>query len=136
MEMLPLVRVFVVDDERIIAQTLGAILEKNGFSSRSFNDPLEALAAAHSSDTPDLLISDVMMPQLSGIDLAIQIRALHPLCRIVLFSGQAETTDLLETAHAQGHTFQLLAKPLHPLRLLHELRNQEPAEPGEAEPPA
>jgi len=63
-------RVFVVDDEQIIANTLALFLEQNGFSARAFFDPLEALIAAKLSH-PDLVIADVMMPLLSGIELAI-----------------------------------------------------------------
>ena len=110
-------RVFVVDDEPVIASTLAAILQMNGFSARFFTSPLEALAAARLK-APDVLISDVAMPSISGIDLAIQMRAQYPECKILLFSGQAATMDLLEDARSQGHDFQLLQKPVHPSVIL------------------
>jgi CheY-like chemotaxis protein len=110
-------RVFVVDDEPVIAATLATILRMNGFSARFFTDPVEALAAAR-LDAPDLLVSDVAMPGLTGIDLAIQIKAQYPDCKILLFSGQATTQDLLEDARSQGHNFQLLQKPVHPSVML------------------
>jgi DNA-binding response OmpR family regulator len=113
----PFSRIFVVDDEHVIAATLAAILQMNGFSARFFTDPVEALAAAR-SDAPDLLISDVAMPGLSGVDLAIQLKAQHPECKILLFSGQAGTLDLLKDARGQGHNFQLLQKPVHPSVML------------------
>jgi len=116
----PAPRIFVVDDEQVIASTLAAILNLNGYSARFFTRPLEALAAAQ-SDIPDLLISDVAMPGLSGVDLAIQMRARHPECKILLFSGQAATLDLLEDARNQGHDFHLLLKPVHPTELLSEI---------------
>jgi DNA-binding response OmpR family regulator len=89
----------------------------NGYSARYFTRPLEALAAA-CLGAPDLLISDVSMPDLSGIDLAIQIRAQYPDCKILLFSGQPNTVDLLERARGQGHDFHLILKPVHPTELL------------------
>ena len=110
-------RVFVVDDEPVIAATLATILRMNGFSARFFTDPVEALAAAR-LDAPDLLVSDVAMPGLTGIDLAIQIKAQYPDCKILLFSRQATTQDLLEDARSQGHNFQLLQKPVHPSVML------------------
>ena len=113
----PVPRIFVVDDEPLIASTLAAILQMNGFSSRFFTCPLEALNAARVK-APDLLISDVAMPGISGIDLAIQMRAQYPTCKILLFSGQAATTDLLEDARAKGHDFDLLLKPVPPAELL------------------
>ena len=115
--------VFVVDDERMIAETLAAILTKQGFTCFSFVNPLEALNAA-GNGLPDMLISDVVMPQLSGIELAIRIRERHPSCKILLFSGQADTVDLLKGARERGHHFQLLAKPVHPSVLLQQMRNQ------------
>ncbi len=114
--------VFVVDDERVIAETLAAILNKNGFHAVPFANPLQALRAG-ANDAPDLLISDVMMPQLSGVELAIRMKAQCPQCRILLFSGQTETDDLLESARGRGHTFPLLAKPLHPRELLRQIED-------------
>jgi DNA-binding NtrC family response regulator len=112
--------IFVVDDESVIASSLAAILQVNGFSARFFTCPLEALAAAR-SESPDLIISDVAMPGISGIDLAIQMRAQYPNCKILLFSGQAGTSDLLEHARAQGYDFRLLQKPVHPSEFLYEI---------------
>jgi CheY-like chemotaxis protein len=113
-------RVFVIDDEPVIASSLAAILQMNGFSARFFTCPLEALAAAR-SESPDLVISDVAMPGISGIDLAIQMRAQFPSCKILLFSGQAATLDLLDGARAQGYDFRLLQKPVFPSELLSEI---------------
>ena len=45
-----------------------------------------------------------------------------PNCKILLISGQAATADLLERARAQGHEFEILAKPVHPTDLLAKLR--------------
>jgi len=115
--------VFVVDDEPVIATTLATILRLNGgFRARSFTQPLEALEAAR-VENPDLLITDVVMPLLSGIELAIQVRELCPDCKILLFSGQAATSHLLEAAGANGHNFELLVKPVHPADLLAKIRS-------------
>jgi FixJ family two-component response regulator len=58
------------------------------------------------------------MPGLSGVDFAIQMKAQHPKCKILLFSGHANTQDLLEDARRQGHDFQMLEKPVHPSAIL------------------
>ena len=112
--------VFVVDDEMVISESLALILRMNGYAARSFTDSVEALEHVH-ADPPDILISDVIMPRLSGIDLAVQVRALLSGCKILLFSGQASTTDLLDKARKQGHVFTLLSKPIHPTALLQEI---------------
>ena len=104
---------FVVDDEGIIASTLELILISHGFDARSFVDPHDALSAAQSA-LPDLLFTDVMMPQMNGIELAVQLRRSCPNCRVLLSSGQPATSELLADAEAAGHHFEILAKPVHP----------------------
>lgn len=112
--------IFVVDDELVISKSLALILQKHGYVARFFTNPLEALERIL-ADPPDVLISDVAMPQLSGIDLAIQAQAHCSGCKVLLFSGQASTMDLLDEARKQGHTFTLLSKPVHPTHLLQEI---------------
>jgi len=116
-------RIFVVDDEHIIASTVATILQINGFSATSFTNPLQALSSAR-LESPDLLISDVVMPEMSGIDLALRIREECPNCTVLLFSGQAATRDLLAHARHLGKDFRLLLKPIHPTDLLCEVRNK------------
>jgi CheY-like chemotaxis protein len=114
-------RVFVVDDEPLIASTTAMILSSSGFDAAFFTAPLEALQAAH-VEAPDLLLSDVIMPILTGIELAIQIKAICPECKILLFSGQAATANLLRKDHENGHGFEILHKPLHPSDLLKKVQ--------------
>jgi DNA-binding NtrC family response regulator len=113
-------RVFVVDDESVIATTLGMILREKGFEAHSFHLPVEALRASREM-APDLLITDVVMPLLSGIELAIQMREHCPDCKVLLFSGQPAITGMLEAARASGHNFEALAKPIHPGELLERI---------------
>ena len=113
--------VLVADDERVIADTLAMILNQSGFEARAVYSGEKALEAA-ASFVPDMLISDVIMADLNGIDAAIQIRNLLPSIKVLLFSGQAATADLLEKARNNGHEFEILAKPVHPQDLLSRLR--------------
>ena len=110
--------IFLVDDEELITKSLTHILRNEGFVVTPFNNPLKALSRLK-TDAPDLLISDVMMPELSGIDLAIATRKALPNCKILLFSGAAD--DLLRDAGERGIGFRLLPKPLHPSELLQEI---------------
>jgi CheY-like chemotaxis protein len=114
-------RVLVADDERVIADTLVMILNQSGFEARAVYSGEKAVELA-SVFKPDMIISDVIMADLNGIDAAIRIRALFPEAKILLFSGQAATADLLEKARAQGYEFEILAKPVHPQDLLTRLR--------------
>lgn len=118
MSIRPDLSIFVVDDEELITKSLTQILRNEGFNVTPFNNPLKALSRME-SDAPDLLISDVMMPELSGIDLATETRKALPNCKILLFSGAAD--DLLRDAGEHGIGFRLLPKPLHPSELLQEI---------------
>jgi len=114
-------KVLVADDERVIADTLAIILNQSGFEATAVYSGEKAVEAAETL-RPDMLISDVIMTDLNGIDAAIKIRELLPSCKILLFSGQAATADLLDRAKGQGHQFEILAKPVHPQDLLAKLR--------------
>jgi CheY-like chemotaxis protein len=114
-------RVLVADDERVIADTLAMILNRSGFEARAVYSGERALELVPAFE-PDMLISDVIMDGVNGIDAAIRIRALRPRIKVLLFSGQAATADLLEKARAQGYEFEILTKPVHPQDLLNKLR--------------
>lgn len=110
-------RIFVVDDERCIADTLAAILSKAGYEASAFYNASTALQEVYSC-APELVISDVDMPGMNGIEMAVCIRENCRGCKVLLFSGWATSQDLLQAAGAQGYHFELLAKPIHPRDLL------------------
>jgi CheY-like chemotaxis protein len=114
-------RVLVADDEQVIANTLAIILNQAGFEARAVYSGEKAIEELDSFQ-PDMLISDVIMTGMTGIEAAIETRKKLPQCKILLFSGQAATADLLERARTQGHEFEILAKPVHPTDLLAKLR--------------
>jgi CheY-like chemotaxis protein len=110
--------VLVVDDERIIADTLSVILSRSGFAVMTAYNGESALDLA-ATIPPELLISDVMLgPGIDGTELAIALVNAQPDCRVLLFSGHAATQDLLKRSRESGHHFALLAKPVHPADLL------------------
>jgi DNA-binding response OmpR family regulator len=110
-------RVLVVDDETSIADTVTTILSMSGYAAMAAYDGDDALETALVSP-PHLLITDVVLPGMNGIELAITIQRVFPDCQILLFSGQATTVDLLTAAGSAGHHFTLLSKPVPPERLL------------------
>ena len=112
--------VLIVDDERVIADTLSIILKKNGFSTLTAYDGKSALELARTA-SPELLISDVVMPGMTGVELAIALAHMIPTCKVLLFSGQAATADLLENARNAGYNFTTLTKPVHPTDMLRRI---------------
>ena len=110
-------QIFVVDDERCIADTLAAILRKSGYEARAFYNAESALAQMESC-SPELVITDVVMPGMSGLEMAVLIRERRPSCQVLLFSGKASTLNILEIVRQREYGFHLLAKPIHPADLL------------------
>jgi DNA-binding response OmpR family regulator len=109
--------VLVVDDEVVIADTLTAILAGSGMVALTAYDGESALEIMRTI-APDLLLTDVAMHGMTGIDLAIATKKAIPGCKVMLFSGQAATVDLLAEARDAGHDFTTLQKPIHPRDLL------------------
>lgn len=121
-------RVLIADDEELIANTLAMILNQAGFETRPVYSGEQVLKIVPSF-RPDMLISDVIMPGITGIETAIEVRAILPSCKILLFSGQASSANLLEQARARGHEFEILGKPVHPSDLLARIRAAVPDHP-------
>jgi len=112
----------VIDDEASIADSLTEILNSQGFEARAFYRGQSAIDFAR-QNCPDIVLSDVVMPKLNGVETVLAIRQLCPATRILLFSGQAGTTNILQQARERGHEFELLPKPLNPDVLLKKLRS-------------
>ena len=117
----PAPRILVVDDEVLIADTIVQILNRNGFIAEAAYSGQDAIELARRYCL-DLVLSDVMMPHVDGVEAAIAIREHCPDTRIVLFSGQAATVEILARARERGHEFELLPKPIHPTQLIKHLR--------------
>jgi len=113
-------RVIVADDEETIATTLALILNQAGFEARAVFSG-EQVVELLDSFQPQMLITDVVMRGMTGIEVAIAVRSRLPDCKILLLSGQAATADLLEQAKTEGHEFEIVAKPIHPSDLLAKL---------------
>lgn len=114
--------VLIVDDERLVADSLTVILSQSGyvaFTAYDGESAFEFIQMVH----PDVLITDVAMPGMGGVALAMLVAPLIPDCRILLLSGHATVADL-EIAQLAGHHFPLLRKPLHPVELLKRLSRE------------
>lgn len=117
-------RILVVDDEKGVADSVRAILKMNGYESVAMYTAKEALDVMPSFQ-PHLVISDVVMPNMNGIELLSQLRALYPHTSVMLVSGNAATEQLVAEAGEGLKSTKILAKPFSPrelLRLIAELR--------------
>jgi DNA-binding NtrC family response regulator len=118
------VKIIVVDDEPIIADTLVNILTGEGHDAICVSNGKSAIRWAEMI-RPDAIVTDVVMPGINGIDTAKAIMKFLPTCRIILYSGQAATSDLLAKSRAEGYSFEVLAKPINPDILLEKLKIQK-----------
>ncbi|HMC31846.1 MAG TPA: response regulator [Candidatus Angelobacter sp.] len=118
------VKILVVDDERTIVDSLREILESAGYEVLCANSGEQAITTV-AAFCPDVLLTDVLMPGMNGFEAALEIKYMCPSCRLLLFSGQAATTQLAQnfspTFTSRGYRFELLPKPFHPIALLKKL---------------
>jgi len=115
-------RVLVVDDERLIADTLAEILSDEGFEVVAVYGGIQAVQQA-SLLCPHAVIADVMMPGMNGVEAAKLIADACPDAKILLISGHVGTGELLDGALSDGYSFEVLPKPIRPEKLLAKLRS-------------
>ncbi len=113
-------KILIVDDEPRIADILVLIFKRAGYCASAVYNGRDALAAI-AEEPPSLVIADVVMPGVDGIELAKEIHGAYPECRVLLFSGNADTQQMLQAAEQQGHAFEILAKPVPPPRMLQKV---------------
>jgi DNA-binding NtrC family response regulator len=110
-------KIIVVDDEPVIADTLVNILNGEGHQAIAASNGKSAIEWAQRF-FPEIVVTDVVMPGLDGVDTAKAILKQLPNCRIILFSGQAASRDVVAKAREEGYSFEVLAKPIDPDVLL------------------
>ena len=116
----------VVDDERAIADSLARILDHHGFETRSEYSAKSALVAAEQFN-PDVLVTDVVMPGLSGIDLAEWFSKARPNCRIILTSANLHHFDPTDLPFQPAQEICFLPKPVLVSDLIDLLDRKESA---------
>src|SRR2546421_5452291 len=79
--------ILVVEDTALVLKTVCMILERAEFTVLAAGSAEEAMQLAAATKTIDLLLSDVMMPDMSGPDLALKLKELRPEMRVMLMSG-------------------------------------------------
>ncbi len=106
-------KILIVDDEQWTSDTLATIFTIAGYDARATYSAEQAIEIMRDWQ-PSLVILDVVLPKMSGIDLAIDLAGRAPSCQILLFSGNPNTSQLARAAAQSGHPFDILEKPVHP----------------------
>jgi len=121
-------KILVVEDASAVAQTLTLILRHEGYYAATAHSGEDAVWLARSFQ-PDLVVGDVEMGTVDGVEAAMEIRRFLPHCEVLFVSGTATWEDYLAKARAEGYGFELLAKPIPPPELLAKI-SQTLSSPG------
>lgn len=113
-------RILVVDDKKMIADVLAIILRGHGWEVRTAYGGREAVDSSFGF-RPDIVLSDVEMDDLDGIDACAQIRESLPECRFLLFTGQVSTDGMIAKAREKGIGSEIIPKPIDPRVVLSAL---------------
>jgi CheY-like chemotaxis protein len=113
--------ILIADDEPLIASTLTEILTSEGYDAISVGDGLNAIECAQRL-APDILLVDVAMPGINGIETAKRIKLISPATRVICFSGHQGAHELLAKATGEGHRFEFLSKPIKPHALVQTIQ--------------
>jgi CheY-like chemotaxis protein len=116
--------VLIADDEKVIAESLAMILSNRGYETRTVHSG-EAALEILATFRPDVLVSDVIMPGIDGVTLAERFFHLCPECKVILMSGNAGSSAMIEMAARHGPMYAYLQKPFHPAALLEILTSFE-----------
>jgi DNA-binding NtrC family response regulator len=113
-------KVLVVDDEILVADTLGIIFQKKGFDCKVSYNGTEAVACSENF-CPELLLCDITMPGMNGLEVVANVTRRWPECRVLLLTGHyTNLGSARKWIHAHGAPSRILTKPVPPARLLEE----------------
>jgi CheY-like chemotaxis protein len=111
--------VLIVDDEPVVAQTLGLIFDRHGYSAQVVHSADEAMCAALSAP-PDLVLCDIGMPIRDGLSLMSDLGRELPDCPILVLTGAYRNlSKIRERAAMLRQQVSILTKPCQPADLLH-----------------
>ena len=116
----PTRKVLVVDDEPMVRELEAHVLRQEGYTVLEAKSAAEALRLAGENASIDLLVTDLLMSEVDGLELTRRFRALHPRTPVLVVSGS------LPLLHARSEPdldrFDFLAKPFHLEELVHKVR--------------
>ena len=116
--------VLVVDGEPAVADAIADVLRRSDFCAMAAYRAETALQDA-AMIPPDLMIIDILLPGMNGIELAMIMEKEYPRCRVLLLTADAGAEGLLEMMRKEGRTFPVLMKPMYPADVLFAMAGPE-----------
>ena len=119
-------KILLVDDEEEFVTTLAERLELRGFRAQAVTDGEGALHMIE-SDPPQVIILDVMMPGLGGLEVLKRIKTQHPQIHVILLTGHGSTKEGIEGM--QLGAFDYLMKPINIEELIKKMQDAIKSQP-------
>ncbi|HET6486737.1 MAG TPA: ATP-binding protein, partial [Spirochaetia bacterium] len=119
--------ILLVEDQEMVRRYMQMVLKNNGYTVLASPGGAEALAESQRCRV-DLLVTDVVLPQMSGTELAQKLRGACPALKVLFLSGYAETAAVQQGVLEPGHNF--LQKPFSSVELLKMIRDILDEHPG------
>ncbi|MFM6973914.1 MAG: MtrAB system response regulator MtrA [Agromyces sp.] len=113
-------RILVVDDDLALAEMIGIVLRAEGYEPSFCSDGAAALAAFRSSE-PDLVLLDLMLPGMDGIDVCTHLRAESGV-PIIMLTAKGDTTDIVRGLESGADDY--IVKPFNPKELIARIRTR------------
>ena len=115
-------KIVVVDDEKIVTSAFATLLKVEGFSdAHFFNSPAEALDFL-AKNTPDLVISDFLMPKMNGLEFLSEVNKLYPEVSKILLTGYADKENAIRAINEIG-LYRYIEKPWNNDDLIINIKN-------------
>jgi len=119
-------KIYVVDDERVVRMLLEQMLKSANHQVECFANAPDALAKI-AEELPELLITDIFMPEKSGLEMILELRQSHPALKIIAISGDSPDNggafkECLEVANCLGSA-RILEKPFNKPQVLQAVEN-------------
>ena len=112
--------IFIVEDDIIVRTVAVMVLHKQGYRVLEATNGIEALEMARTEEKIDLLLTDLVMPLMSGRRLAEEFKLIHPEAKIVYASGYTDDITVRTEVQQEAHAF--VQKPFTPSELANSIR--------------
>ena len=113
----------ILDDDNAVRHTWTIIFRQQGYEVVPVDHGEAAIDAARDR-APDLLLADIRLPDMTGIEAAQRVLEVAPTCRVLLISGDGESSEALDQARAHGISFEVLPKPISPPDLIKRIADR------------
>ncbi|MDX1418712.1 MAG: sigma-54 dependent transcriptional regulator [Rubricoccaceae bacterium] len=104
-------RIFIVDDDPKIGELFATVLQRDGYAARSYTSAPELIEHLDDGDVPDLILTDLMMPEISGIQLIEEVRSRDLTLPVIIMTAHSSVQTAVEAMRLGA--FHYLQKPVN-----------------------